>query len=92
MNNRMDPLVNFCLPLDLKSWINDYRAPSTEGALVKQVPLNEFNNSMIDRLSRIVPIVRRYRGPRSGYKTNSSRDCKKQYAERVSIYLKGKAA
>ena len=77
-------------PPDIQSWIMRYDAGS-EQALVKQVPLTPDNISMIDRLADLLPLTRRYRGPRHN-SMNMHRDCPKQDAERVSIYLKERVA
>ena len=61
----MDPVVRFCLPIQLQQWIQQYRAPHPEAAIVKQVPITEENLLRIRELSEIIPIRRRYRGPRS---------------------------
>jgi hypothetical protein len=87
---KMDELERFLLPPDLQSWILKYDAGS-EQALVKQVPLTLENISMIDRLASMMPITRRYRGPRHNSR-NFTRDCPKKDAERVSIYLKERVA
>ena len=87
---KMDELERFCLPPDIQSWILRYDA-GREQALVKQVPLTQDNISMIDRLAGLMPITRRYRGPRHN-SNNMHRDCPKKDAERVSIYLKERVA
>jgi hypothetical protein len=58
----IDPLVKFCLPKELQEWIAQYRAPQPERAIVKQVPINEYNLQRVDELAKIIPIRRRYRG------------------------------
>jgi hypothetical protein len=58
----MDPLIEFCLPKELQEWITQYRAPQTERAIVKQVPINEYNLQRVEELSKVIPIRRRYRG------------------------------
>ena len=80
----IDPLKWFCMPQDIKDWIGRYDS-GKEGSLVKQVPLTEANKNMIDRIAKIVPIVRRYRGPRT---KNRHRECHKRNAERVSVYIR----
>jgi len=87
---KMDELERFLMPPDIQSWILKYDA-GTEQALVKQVPLTPDNISMIDRLAGMMPITRRYRGPRHNSR-NFTRDCPKADAERVSIYLKERVA
>jgi hypothetical protein len=87
---KMTELERFCLPPDMQSWILKYDA-GAEQALVKQVPLTQDNITMIDRLAGMMPITRRYRGPR--HNSNSmTRDCPKADAERVSVYLKERVA
>lgn len=81
---RIDPLKWFVMPLEIKQWIDQYSS-GTENSLVKQVPLTDFNKNMIDRIAKIVPIVRRYRGPRA---KNIHRECHKHMAERVSVYIR----
>ena len=84
-NPGMDPLVRFCLPIQLQQWIQLYRAPHPEAAIVKQVPITAENLLRIRELSEIIPIRRRYRGPRS---RGFCRECHRSNAERVSVYLK----
>lgn len=84
-NPGMDPLVRFCLPPELQKWILQYRAPHPEAAIVKQVPITEENLEWIRQLSEIMPIRRRYRGPRS---KGFCRECHRENAERVSVYFK----
>ena len=58
----------------------------SEQSLAKQIPLTADNIRIIDQIAKVIPITRRYRGPRirGGY----MRECHKQDAERVSIYLR----
>ena len=84
-NPGMDPLVRFCLPPQLQKWIQQYRAPHPEAAIVKQVPITEENLQLIRELAEIIPIRRRYRGPRS---RGFCRECHRANAERVSVYFK----
>ena len=84
-NPGMDPLVRFCLPIPLQQWIQLYRAPHPEAAIVKQVPITEENLLRIRELSEIIPIRRRYRGPRS---RGFCRECHRSNAERVSVNFK----
>ena len=81
----MDPVVRFCLPIQLQQWIQQYRAPHPEAAIVKQVPITEENLLRIRELSEIIPIRRRYRGPRS---RGFCRECHRSNAERVSVYFR----
>ena len=81
----MDPVVRFCLPIQLQQWIQQYRAPHPEAAIVKQVPITEENLLRIRELSEIIPIRRRYRGPRS---RGFCRECHRSNAQRVSVYFR----
>lgn len=56
-----------------------------EGSLVKQVPLTKENMDIINKIAKTIPIIRRYRGPRT---KNRHRECHKQNAERVSVYIR----
>jgi hypothetical protein len=78
-----DPLVKFCLPTQLQQWIQLYKAHPCEVAIVKQVPITEENLRRIQELSEIIPIRRRYRGPRS---RGFCRECHRSNAQRVSVY------
>jgi hypothetical protein len=78
-----DPLVKFCLPTQLQQWIQLYKAHPCEVAIVKQVPITEENLQRIQELSEIIPIRRRYRGPRS---RGFCRECHRANAQRVSVY------
>ena len=57
-----------------------------ESALAKQIPLTPDNIAIIDAIAKVVPIQRRYRGPRT--RGGFMRECHKQDAERVSIYAR----
>ena len=81
----MDPVVRFCLPIQLQQWIQQYRAPHPEAAIVKQMPITEENLLRIRELAEIIPIRRRYRGPRS---RGFCRECHRSNAQRVSVYFK----
>lgn len=57
-----------------------------EKALAKQIPLTPDNIAIIDGIAKVMPIIRRYRGPRT--RGGFMRECHKQDAERVSIYAR----
>jgi len=84
-NPGMDPLVRFCLPIQLQQWIQQYRAPHPEAAIVKQVPITEENLLRIREFAEIIPIRRRYRGPRNN---RFGRECWQRQALRVSVYFR----
>lgn len=81
---QLDPLKKFVMFPEFSDWLRKYDS-GDEQSLVKQVPLTSENIGIINKLAKIVPIVRRYRGPRA---KNLHRECHKHMAEKVSIYLR----
>jgi len=81
----MDRLTELCLPRTLRLFVQQYAAPQSERAIVKQVPLTEENRALIAQLGRVIPIRRRYRGPRN---RTFGRECVRARAERVSVYTR----
>tara|TARA_B100000029_G_scaffold9293_1_gene9864 strand:- start:180 stop:449 length:270 start_codon:yes stop_codon:yes gene_type:complete len=83
----IDELVRFCLPEDLRDFINKYDAVGEE-AVVKQVPLTDENKKLIVKLSKAFPIKRAYRGGSTETYNRPKSYCHKDKAERVSVYLR----
>ena len=81
---KLDELKKFVMFPDFYDFFDKYDSGS-EASLVKQVPLTKENIRIIDEIASKVPIIRRYRGPRS---KNIHRECHKHMAERVSVYLR----
>ena len=82
----MDRLIKFCLPKDLQAWLEQYKAPGYEYAFAKDIPNTLDNHKMTNRLARIIPLRRKYRGKsRYGY-TRPSAYCHKKFADRFAIY------
>ena len=83
--SKMDELEAFVKFPQFYPFLKKYDAGS-EQALAKQIPLTADNVAIIDAMAKVIPIIRRYRGPRlrGGY----MRECHKQDAERVSIYAR----
>ena len=94
----LNELELFCLPLDLQEFLRRYRAPQQETAIAKQIPITEENMQMIDRVARVIPIIRRWRGSsrflgelgRSPFYSRPQAHCQKRGAERVTIYYREK--
>ncbi len=94
----LNELELFCLPLDMQEFLRRYRAPKKETAIAKQIPITEENMQMIDRVARVIPIIRRWRGSsrflgelgRSPFYSRPQAHCQKRGAERVSIYYREK--
>ena len=92
LKKKIDELKKFVMFPEFGDWLRKYDS-GDEQALVKQVPLTEKNKSIIDKISKIVPIIRRYRGssrvlPDGTFYKRPREHCTKLGAERVSIYLK----
>ena len=82
---KMDELEAFVKFPQFYPFLKKYDS-GDEKALAKQIPLTPDNIAIIDGIAKVIPIIRRYRGPRvrGGY----MRECHKQDAERVSIYAR----
>ena len=82
---KMCELEQFVKYPEFYPFLKQYDSGS-EQSLAKQIPLTADNIAIIDKIAKVIPITRRYRGPRirGGY----MRECHKQDAERVSIYLR----
>ena len=82
----MDRLIKFCLPLEIQTWLNKYKAPGYEYAFAKDIPNTIDNHKMTTRIAKIVPLRRKYRGAsRYGY-TRPSSFCHKEFADRFALY------
>ena len=82
----IDRLIKFCLPKDLQAWLEQYKAPGYEYAFAKDIPNTLNNHQMTNRLAKIIPLRRKYRGKsRYGY-TRPSSFCHKKFAERFALY------
>lgn len=92
----LSELELFCLPEDLQEFIRRHRAPQKERAIAKQIPITEDNMEMIDRIARMIPITRRWRGSsrflgeigKSHFYARPQAHCQKLGAERVTIYYR----
>ena len=83
---KLDELEKFCLPIDLQSWLKQYPAPDEEMAFAKDIPNNDYNHTMTNRLAKLVPLRRKYRG-KSRYGYTRPRDfCHKGGADRFALY------
>ena len=84
-STKMSALEKFVKLPQFYPFLNKYDS-GDDKALAKQIPLTADNISIIDAIARVVPITRRYRGPR--LRGGFMRECHKQDAERVSIYAR----
>ena len=83
--SKMDELEAFVKFPQFYPFLKKYDA-GDEKALAKQIPLTPDNIAIIDGIAKVIPITRRYRGPRT--RGGFMRECHKQDAERVSIYAR----
>jgi len=83
--SKMDELEAFVKFPQFYPFLKKYDA-GDEKALAKQIPLTPDNIAIIDSIAKVIPITRRYRGPRT--RGGMMRECHKQDAERVSIYAR----
>ena len=84
----MDKFIKFCLPLELQNWLNQYKAPGYEYAFAKDIPNTLYNHQITNRIAKIVPLRRKYRG-KSRYGYTRPRDfCHKRGADRFALYFK----
>jgi len=83
--SKMDELEAFVKFPQFYPFLKKYDS-GDEKALAKQIPLTADNIAIIDGIAKVIPIIRRYRGPRvrGGYIS----ECHKHDAERVSIYAR----
>ena len=84
----IDRLVKFCLPLEMQTWLNKYKAPGYEYAFAKDIPNTLDNHKMTNRLARIIPLRRKYRGPSTEFYRRPVAFCHKEQADRFALYFR----
>ena len=84
----MNKLIKFCLPKDMQDFLKQYPAPDVETAFAKNIPATESNHRMIDQLSRIVPLRRRYRGRSKPWYDRPSAFVHRKWADTIALYPK----
>jgi len=80
--HKMDELEAFVKFPQFYPFLKKYDS-GDEKSLAKQIPLTPDNIAIINGIAKVIPIIRRYRGPR--LRGGLMRECHKQDAERVSI-------
>ena len=83
---KIGELEKFCLPIDLQSWLKQYPAPEHEEAFAKDIPNTDHNHTMTNRLARLVPIRRKYRGSSTESYRRPRDFCHKDNANRFALY------
>ena len=95
----LDPLQIFALPVWIQEFIRKYPAKDRERAFAKDIPVNDENMAIIDRIAKVIPIIRRWRGSSrymgeigdmADYYDRPVAYCQKRGAERVSLYYREK--
>ena len=95
----LDPLQIFSLPVWIQEFIKKYPAPDKERAFAKDIPITAENMAIVDRIARVIPIIRRWRGSSrymgeigdmADYYDRPVAYCQKRGAERVSLYYREK--
>ena len=84
----MDRLIKFCLPKDIQVWLNQYEAPGYEYAFAKDIPNTLDNHKMTNRLAKIIPLRRKYRGASTKVYNRPGAFCHKDYADRFALYYR----
>ena len=82
----IDPLIKFCLPEEIQGWLNQYKSPESECSIAKGIPNTEYNNQLIDRLSKIIKLRRKYRGSSKPGYNRPGAFCHKNYADTIALY------
>ena len=84
----MDKLIKFCLPLKIQNWLNKYQAPGYEYAFAKDIPNTIDNHKMTNRLAKIIPLRRKYRGASTRNYRRPRDYCHKEQANRFALYFR----
>ena len=84
----MDKFIKFCLPLELQNWLNRYKAPGYEYAFAKDIPNTLYNLQMTKKLSKIIPLRKKYRGSSTEKYDRPGAFCHKDYADRFALYYR----
>ena len=84
----MDRLIKFCLPLEMQNWLNRYKAPGYEYAFAKDIPNTIDNHKMTNRLAKIIPLRRKYRGASTKNYRRPRDYCHKEQADRFALYYR----
>ena len=84
----IDRFIQFCLPLEMQTWLKQYKSPGYEYAFAKDIPNTLDNHKMTNRLSKIVPLRRKYRGPSTEFYRRPGSFCHKEQANRFALYFK----
>ena len=82
----MDRLVKFCLPLEMQDWLDEYKAPGYEYAFAKDIPNTLDNHKMTNRIAKIIPLRRKYRGPSTETYCRPKSYILKEKTDRFALY------
>jgi len=85
---KMDRLIRFCLPIEIQTWLKQYQAPGYEYAFAKDIPNTVENHKMTEKLAKIIPLRRKYRGSSTKSYRRPRDFCHKEQADRFALYFK----
>jgi len=85
---KMDRLIRFCLPIEMQNWLNQYKAPGYEYAFAKDIPTTKYNFMMTEKLAKIIPLRRKYRGSSTKSYRRPRDFCHKEQADRFALYFR----
>jgi hypothetical protein len=88
VDKHMNKLIKFCLPKDMQKFLEQYPASDNEVAFAKGIPATEANHRIIDQLSRIVPLRRRYRGNSKPLYDRPVSFVHRRWADTIALYPK----
>ena len=78
----------FSLGLDLINWLDQYQAPNNEMAFAKGIPNTTENHKKINKIAKIVPLRRRYRGHSKFNYRRPVDFVHKDFADTIALYEK----
>ena len=72
----------------MQNWLNQYKAPGYEYAFAKDIPTTKFNYMMTEKLAKIIPLRRKYRGSSTKSYRRPRDFCHKEQADRFALYFR----
>ena len=73
---------------DLVKWLEQYPAHENETAFAKGIPNTPENHEKINKIAKIIPLRRRYRGHSKTFYRRPRDFVHKQFADTIALYEK----
>ena len=73
---------------EIQTWLKQYEAPGYEYAFAKDIPTTKFNYMMTEKLAKIIPLRRKFRGPSTKNYRRPRDFCHKDNADRFALYFR----